>query len=312
MAFVKRIVLSAALALTSACVFAQDITFEGFDIFLAQVRSGEIEGPQDTPSRDRRRERQRDVDTGRGGQPDRGGGRDVPPQGGQPDGPGGRDRSPERRPAPRRHGGGYGGSWDTYLSLSVPLPIIYHDYGNDGSFSGMGGGMGFSMHKVHTDSHFAIMFRMGLALVGAELSDDFEDKYSRQDDVSIGGVTSFYSYFRFGMGGAIEPDREGHFVLIPTAGVGVSFTTMYAEVSQTEVYPAGVYEDKRERTGLDFTFDVFFDLTAGFMFTGNFGLAASCEVAANLIGSGGFADASYTVLPGSFTVTPIVSIFLRF
>ena len=172
--------------------------------------------------------------------------------------------------------------------------------------------MGFSLYKVHPDTHFALMFRMGLALVGAELSDDFEDKYSRQDDISIGGVTSFYSYFRFGFGGAIEPDREGHFALIPTGGVGVSFTTMYAEVSQTEVYTAGVYEDKRERTGLDFTFDVFVDLTAAFMFTNNFGLSASCEVAMNLIGCGGFADVSYTVLPPSLTITPTVSICLRF
>lgn len=249
----------------------------------------------------------RDKDSPSGGSK-RGGGKDGPPQDRRRGGS--RDSPPHDRRAQHRGGGAIW--WESYLSLSVPIPIISRDCGDEGGFGGAGGGVGFSLHKVNPETHFAMLIRMGIALTSGEFSGDFEDNFAEGQNASIGDVSAVYSYFRFGLGGAIEPSGAGVFVLIPTAGLGASYSTTSADVSVQRVYPTGVFEDSYEGKGGEVTLDVFVDLTALVMFTDHFGLSASFEAALNVVGTGSFDDVSYSVLPPSYTITPAVSLCFRF
>ena len=171
--------------------------------------------------------------------------------------------------------------------------------------------MGFSLHKVDTESCFAMLIRMGLTLTNGEFSGSFEDSFAGDQDVSLGDVSSVYSYFRFGIGGAIDAGGSARFVLIPTAGVGVSYTTMSADVSVQQAYPMGVIEDSYEGTGGEVTADIFADVTAVFMFTGSFGLSLSCELSVSALGTGSFDDHSYTLHIPSLTLTPMAGLCFR-
>ena len=315
-------------AMPLTCLFAQETSVQAGDIFLAQARANEGEVRGDDPFREKEKGKSKDRDTNNNNARNNDENTDRN-RGNERNGDRSNDRKTNHPPRDRRRGrdtdrlppdppshpyahAQRGQPWENYFSLSALIPIVSRDYGDEGSFGGAGGGMGFSLHKVNPENHFAMLIRMGLALVSGELSGDFEDNYEQNQDASIGEVTSFYSYFRFGLGGAIEPSGDASFVLIPTAGVGVSYSTMSADVSVRQVYPTGVFEDSYEGTGGECTFDVFVDLTALFMFTGNFGLSASCEVAVNAVGIGDFDGVSYNILPPSFTVTPAVSLCFRF
>ena len=202
---------------------------------------------------------------------------------------------------PKRRSSGAG--WDTYKTFSTAVPVVRRSFDGDGGdaeceFRAVTAGFDLQIFKVNATTHITGMMKFGMDVGAGTMSAD----YGRGDEVEQGGVLDFMTYARAGAGLAIT---LGGLVLIPTAGVGVSFEGLTATEDADTA-------SEKEYKGYDATVDGFVNLTAMFMFGDSAGLALSLELSQNLCGAGSYTELeTYSINRDLVSFIPAIGVCYR-
>lgn len=173
------------------------------------------------------------------------------------------------------------GNWDTYQTYSLAVPVVRRSFDGDGGdadceFRAVTVGYDRQAFHVNYPTHITLMTKYGFAFGAGTMSAD----YGRGEEMEQELIFDFMVYTRAGAGFAIT---LGGVVLVPTAGVGVSFEGL----RRTE--HAGD-DDEKTYKGCDVTVDGFVNLTAMLMFVDSAGLSLSLELSKNLCGAGSYTE----------------------
>lgn len=207
--------------------------------------------------------------------------------------------------------------WIRYSSIGIGFPFINQEFEADDAdmeLEGNGFAFDYSAHHVEPESGFTVLTRIGFGYLSSDITADYGSYYDEDDEEwydeegELEDFSGFYTYFNLGFGKAFTL-LDNHLAIIPTAGFGMKFDVLYAEVTEYEYYD----EENVDYFGVDFKFDLFFNLMVAYMFSDNFGISASCDVSLNLIGFGGINELeAYAIDFGSFSFMPTVGVCFRF
>ena len=189
---------------------------------------------------------------------------------------------------------------------SIAVPVICRDFDGDGGdaeceFRAVAVGYDLSIFKINVPTNITLMMKLGAGIGGGTISADYGmgDKVEKSDNLD------FITYGRIGAGFALT---LGNWLLIPTAGVGLSLEGLGDFEDEDEDEDS----DEKEYVGYDATVDAFVNLTAILMFNNRIGLSFSFEVSTNLCGAGSFTELeTYSINFGQLSFTPAIGICCR-
>ena len=216
-------------------------------------------------------------------------------------------------------------AWVRYTSLSFALPFTSYDYDTDAAdgtteelvpidFDSTTYTFDYQAHHISPKKGFTVLTRWGFGgwRGDYELSDgtiivvepeedevvDEEEGEGEEEEpeekvktFKLTDNTGFVVYFNLGFGRAFE-FAEKRILILPTAGIGLN---MYM-LSKTEgSYPVEVDEESEgdsdtqesfSYTAIDFSLNIFLNVTVAFMFNEKYGLSISCQMSRPAFGIG--------------------------
>lgn len=245
-------------------------------------------------------------------------------------------------------------SWTCWSAFSIAVPFVNYDYDydydlgdagedfNPRSFKSNGFVFDYQSYRVSPKIGLAVLTRVGFGYwngdfkVGLISESDSSDSESEDEEAEsettyeenkykLDGLEGFSAYLKLGLGKSFS-FANNKIILIPTAGFGFNVYAMEKTDDAYSYYTCNKTSEETTKTSysysaVDFTLDAFINVSAMFVLSEPFGLFASCEISANLFGSGysRLSDGS-TAYDGVYTIdsfsgitfTPTIGVCLRY